>query len=132
MKKILKSESGQALITLLFFVVIGVTIISATVIILFINNLAATAVQQGVSAYYLAESGAEDGYLRLLRNPNLTPFTNLSVITGQTVSLSISSSGNNRTITSVATVSNNTVRKIQVQTVYNNGAFTISSWKEIN
>src|SRR4029077_7648817 len=60
---------GQALITLLFFTVIGVTVTSAAVAMIMVNALSGTKQQQGEVAYEIAESGAENGLIRLLRDP---------------------------------------------------------------
>src|SRR5690348_10136814 len=65
----LRSNAGQALVTLLFFMVMGVTITSAAVVILLANISASSKVEQGTTAYYIAESGAEEGMLQVLRNP---------------------------------------------------------------
>lgn len=120
----LKNSGGQALVTLLFFVIIGVTIISAEAIVLYTNILAASTVEQGVDAYYIAESGIEEGLLRLIRDPSYTGGT-LLVGTGSVV-IEV----NGGIITATGT-SNNAVRKIQVKTTSTNGALSIDSWEEI-
>ncbi len=117
-------QGGQIFITLLFFVIIGVTIISAEAIVLFTNILSASSTEQGINAYYVAESGAEEALLRLLRNPNYTGGT-ITVGSGNAV-VQIS----NGTITSTGTYASN-IKKIQVQTVNSNGIVSIVSWKEI-
>jgi len=121
------SQKGQALITLLFFMIIGVAIISSAALVLSAGILSSSTSEQGLAAYYVAESGAEDGILYLLRNPaysgSLPP---VPVGLGQ-ASVSI----NNGTIISTGSYGT-TVRKIQIQTTNSGGAFTISSWKEIN
>lgn len=138
MNKNQKLQRGQALITLLFFTVIAITIITATVTMLFINNLSASTSEQGTVAYYLAESGAEDAYLRILRNPKLTVSNQVLTIAtpSGTVNLSVTNSGTNPPFTIFATSSGTvgkTVRKIQVKAVYNtNGTISVSPWKEIN
>ena len=122
-------ESGQALVSLLFISIIGMTVITSAVILVYGNTQASGITEQGTYAYYVAESGAEEGLLRLLRNPNYTgtQSQSLSVGLGSTMILVSTASG---LITSTGTY-NSTVRKIQVQTVYNNGVRTVSSWKEI-
>ena len=136
----LKSETGQALITLIFFVVIATVVISAAVTVLFINNLSATTSEQGTLAYYIAESGAEDGYLRILRNPcyttpTTTPTPAPLVVGSGTVSLSITNTGCasfpvNITITSIGTL-NNISKKIVISAVYNTtGSISITTWKD--
>ena len=66
-----KKYPGQALITLLFYVLIVVTISSAAVILIIINSRSATSLQQGDIAYYIAESGAENAFLRLFQQKQL-------------------------------------------------------------
>jgi len=127
MKKFLNNQSGQSLITLLFFMVIGITVISAATLVLAAGILSAGNAEKGMNAYYLAESGAEDGILYLIRKPTYSgTLPSLSVGSGQ-VSVSI----NSGTITSTGTYGT-TVKKIQVNTAFVSGAFNISSWKEIN
>lgn len=75
-------ERGQALITLLFFTIIGVTVTSAAVVMILINSRSGQKQQQGEIAYQIAESGAENGVLRLLRNPDYTGETDLSIGSG--------------------------------------------------
>ena len=123
-------ESGQALISLLFVAIIGITVMSSAVILVYGNTQSASITEQGTYANYVAESGAEEGLLRLLRNPNYTGTAvgqPLPVGLGSVVIQVSTASG---LITSIGTY-NNAVRKIQVQTVYNNGVRTISSWKEV-
>ncbi len=122
------NQKGQALITLIFFTVIAVTIISAAVSVLFTNTLSTTSAQKGQEAYFAAESGAEDGFLHLLRNPQY-PSGTYQINAGVQASVTIDSVAG--TIVSTGSVGD-TVRTIRIETIYNNGAFTISSWKEIN
>lgn len=121
-------QRGQALVTLLFFMVMGVTITSAAAVILIANIHAASKVEQGLTAYYIAESGAEEGMLQLLRNPQYAGTETISVDGG--VATMSATQGNPITILSVGKY-NNFIRKVQIQTVYNNGKSTITSWKEI-
>lgn len=122
------NERGQALVTLLYIMVIGIAITSAIAVIMLVNILGGGTMQQGELAYYTAESGIENAMLNLLRNPSYT---------GETFNLGAGSVTTQVTsqnpLTIVATGRyNNIARKIQVQTIYNNNVLTISSWKEIN
>lgn len=120
----LNKNKGQALVTLLFFVIIGITIISAETVVLYNNVLAASTSEQGTDAYYVAESGIEEGIIRVIRNPNYSGGT-LTVGSGSVV-IQV----NNGTITAIGTY-NNSVRTIQITTTSTNGVLTINSWKEI-
>lgn len=119
-----RGQKGQVFVALLFFVIIGITIISAQTIVLYINILSGSATEQGANAYYIAESGIEEALLRLARSPNYTGET--LVVGSGTVVIQV----NNGIITAEGTYTNST-KKIQVQTVNNNGAVKIVSWKEI-
>ena len=122
--KILLYQKGQVFITMLFFVIIGVTIISAETIVLFTNILSGATAEQGANAYYVAESGIEEALLQLNRNPSYSGGS-LTVGSGNAV-IQV----NNGIATSAGTYANS-IKKIQVQTVKNNGALKIVSWKEI-
>ena len=119
------SEKGDILVSLLFFMVISIAIISSIVFIAFNTLKSGTNLEQGTLAYYGAETGIENALLRLVRNPSY-PGETLVLDQG---SVLIEINGN--IITSTATV-DNSIRKIQVETVYNNNILEISSWKEIN
>ena len=64
------NERGQALVTLLFFVIISTIITSAAIVIILVNSTSVAKAQAGISAYYAAESGIENAFLRLLRDIN--------------------------------------------------------------
>ena len=124
-----KSTSGQALITLLFFVLIGFSIISAAAAMIFNNTQAASVTEQGNYAKSVAESGIEEALIRLLRDPNYSgtaPGQPLS-INGASVEIQILDG----TIIATGT-HNNVVRKIEAQTVYNNNILEVISWKEVD
>ena len=121
-------QKGQILVTLLFFMVISITIVSAAVVMIIANTSGASSVERGLEAYYIAESGAENGILRLLRNPAYTGET-LAVGDG---SAEISVTGvEPRTITSIGR-SGDHVRTIEVVIGYTNNVLEVQSWREIN
>ncbi len=118
---------GQALITLLFFVIIGTTITSAAVAILLINSRAASEFEQGTNALAISESGMENALIRILRDPTYTGET-LS-IGGGTAAITVTQ-GSSVVATSEGKIGNFS-RKVQVNAGYTSGVLTISSWKEI-
>lgn len=128
MKRLIVFKSGQALVLLIVVMVVGTVITSAAVIFAIVNLKAASNLQSGEEAYAIAESGAENGILRLVRNPSYTGET-LDVGNGQAV-ISISGSGGNLTIVSEG-VKGNFRRKVEVTGGYVNNIFTVSTWKEI-
>lgn len=117
-------EGGQALVTLLFFMVMSITITTAAVLVVLANSSVASINEQGLSAYYGAEAGAEEGILRLLRNPSY------SGESFSTNNVNVTVSVNSNTILATGSAAN-AKRTIQVQTVYNNNALTVTSWKEM-
>ena len=119
-----RGQKGQVFITMLFFVIIGVTIISAETIVLFTNILSGSATEQGTNAYYAAESGIEEALLQLNRNPGYSG-GELTVGQGNAV-IQV----DNGVITVTGSYAN-TIRKIQAQRVNDNGTLKIVSWKEI-
>lgn len=128
MKILKKFTQGQALITLLFFTVIGVTITSAAVIVLLTNSASGTKLQQGVIAYEIAQSGAENAKLRLLRDPNYQG--EVLPIGEGTATILVSSSSGTFTISSVGQIGN-FKRKAEVTAVYEDYILTFSSIKEV-
>lgn len=120
-------EKGQALITLLFFVLISLTITAGAIIIIIANSISVSKFQEGTIAYYTAESGVENALLRLLRDPNYTGET-LTIGTS-TVVITVTGS-NPKTVASVGQ-NGNFKRTVQAQMNYNNGYYTFSNWKEI-
>ena len=119
-----RGQKGQVFITMLFFVIIGVTIISAETIVLFTNILSGSATEQGTNAYYAAESGIEEALLQLNRNPG---YSGGELTVGQG---NAATQVGNGIITATGTYAG-TIKKIEVQIVNNDGALRIVSWKEI-
>ena len=119
-----KNHKGQALVSLLMFVLVAMTVIISSITTAISNTRATSIGQQAVDAYYVAEAGAENALIRLLRNPNYSGET-LTVGNNQSV---VTVAGS--TITSIGNV-NNLTRKIEVKISYTNNQMTIISWKEI-
>jgi len=123
---------GQALITLLFFTAIGITVISAAVVMTLVNSLSVSKQQQGEVAYEIAESGLDNGLIRLLRSPNTYTGETLPVGSGSaTITVTGSgTSGNPYIVTSTGTIGL-FVRKVQATATYVNNLFTVTSQQEI-
>ncbi len=117
---------GQALITLLFFSIVAMTITSAAVIVTLTQAKTTSSIGLSDEAYYLAESRAENALLRLLRDQTYTG-EQLALGTG-VVTIQVTGT-NPKTITSQAT-SSGYLRTVQVQTDYTNNILTVLSWKE--
>lgn len=121
------SQRGQTLVLLLILMVVAITITSAATVIALTNAQDTTKLDQGSIAYNLAESGAENALLRLLRDPN---YTGEMLSIGQGTSTSTVSGAVSKTITADGRIGNFT-RKVQVNISYNNNVLSINSWKEI-
>src|SRR3989344_3041559 len=120
-------ESGQALVSLLFFTIIAITIISAAIFMAITNATSTSKIQEGVDAYYIAESGIENALLRLLRDPSYAG-ENLTVGSG-TVNIIVSGT-NPKTVVATASAGNFT-RTVQAEMNYSGGFYTFSNWREI-
>jgi len=119
---------GQALITLLFFTVIAITVTSAAVIIIMTNSLSGAKFQQGEIAYSIAKTGTENAKLRLLRNPDYAGEV-LTVGDGE-AEVTVTKNGNQYAIVSKGTIGN-FMKQIQINATYSNELLTINSQEEI-
>ena len=123
----ISGEDGQALITLLFFSIVGITITSAAAVVIAVNSLSTSRIQQGLTAYSSAEAGIENTLLRLLRDPNYTGET--LTVGEDTVEVIVT--GANPKIISSQAKEGNSLHKIEVQAQYSDNILTVLSWKEI-
>ena len=122
-------KTGQTLVTLLIFMIIGITITTASVVMVIVNSRNISRIEQGNDALGVAESGVEDAVLRLLRDPSITNTSWTLTVGSSTTTVQITSTGGTqRTITSTA-VAGNFTRKVQVDLTLN-GQLTINSWQE--
>lgn len=125
--QIIHAKKGQALITLLIFMVVALTVSTTATLLLVSSSRSATKLEMGLNALHIAESGAENAVLRLLRDSSYTGEPAFA-LNGGTVTVSVT--GNNpKTIISEGRVGD-FVRKVQVVVTYTS-ILTITSWKEI-
>lgn len=113
---------------LLVLMTAGVVITSAAVVMIIVNSQAASKFSLGQDAYGIAESGAENAILRLVRNPSYVGET-LTVGSG-TATITVTGSST-KTIVSEG-VRGSFRRKIQVVGSYVNNIFTPTTWTEID
>lgn len=118
---------GQAMVTLLSFTAIGITVITAIAVMIYANLQSSISFQQGVLADEAAEAGVENALLRLLRNPSYTGET-LQIGNGTAVIL-VTGTGP-YTITSTGTY-RNFQKKIEVVATYTNNLMQVTSKKEV-
>jgi hypothetical protein len=121
-------KSGQALVILLVFMVVATTVTFAAVGLTVSGSQSSTRQELGAEVYTIAESGVENGLIRLLRDPDY-PGETLTVGNG-TATIVVDTVGNTSTITATGRV-DNFVRVVRVTTVTSGGVLTVSSWQEI-
>ncbi|HSE61386.1 MAG TPA: hypothetical protein VLA88_03760 [Candidatus Saccharimonadales bacterium] len=120
------AQSGQALVALLCFMAMAITITTAAVIVTLVNAQTTSKYTLGQETLSIAESGIDNAMLRLARDPAYTGET-LTVGNG-TVTITVSGSPT-ITITSVGTMGNFR-RTIEATASRTNNTLVISSWKE--
>jgi len=125
----MKKNSGHILVILLFFMVLAVTVITASVSLMILTSSSTNLFISGNQAREIAEAGIENALIRLLRDPNYSGENDLTVGNG---SVDITVMGaSSKTITATGELDNR-IKKIEVQANINNNILTISSFKEIN
>lgn len=122
-----RMERGVALITLLFFMIIAMTVTSAAVIMILINSLSGMKLQEGEIAYHIARSGGENAVLRLLRNPSYSGET--LAVGGGTAVITVTGSGP-YTILSEGR-NGNFLRRVEITADYVNNLLTVTSQREV-
>lgn len=121
------NNKGQALVTLVFFTLIGLTVATAAIVVTLTSTIAAGKVQSGTLTFEEAESGAENAYLKLLRNPNYMGET----MTINNASVTITVTGTSPVIITSRAVSGNFARAVEIRLTRTNGKYSVQSWKEI-
>lgn len=110
---------GQALVTLLFFMVIATTVTTAAILVIAVNSASGSKFQDGSVAYEIAQSGADNAVLRLLRDPSYSGEI-LPVGSGSaTVTLTGSGTAADPYIILSVGQIGNFIKKVQVRASYN-------------
>ncbi|TSC88141.1 MAG: Uncharacterized protein G01um101416_164 [Microgenomates group bacterium Gr01-1014_16] len=120
-------KPGQTLIFLLVFITMAITVTTAATLIIISNSQAASKLEQSLTAYAVAESGAENALLRLLRDP---------AYAGETLTIgggiaTISATGSNPKVILSKGAYRNFLRQVQVTANYVSGILTVTSWQEV-
>jgi hypothetical protein len=125
-----KKNSGTSLISLLLIAVIGLTIAGGATMMVIINSQSGLKFQESTLAYALAQSGADNAMLRLLRDPSYIGESNLQM-DGGTVDIAVSNINGGFIATTSGRVGNY-IRKIQIRARYDeNHVLVVDSRKEI-
>lgn len=107
--------------------IIAITLTTTAVAVMVSNSLSVTRSEQNIQALEIAEAGAQNALVRLLRATNYTGET-LAVGDGN---VTVTVSGTNmKTIKSVGTIANFS-RTIQVSVTITNGVLAVTSWAEL-
>ena len=126
-----KTESGQALIILIFAIGLSITILTGVTLtaVTLAKNTFLTETSQ--TTFYAAESGVEYGLMKLIRTPSGcgAPVDSLT-IGSSTVTVSYSLVGSVCTI-AVTSTNNTIVKKVQVQATISGSKVTYCCWKEL-
>jgi len=123
----MKHQSGQALIVLLFFMIIAITLSTTAIAVVASNSLSVTNTEESTHALEIAEAGAQDGLIRLIRTPNFSGET--LTVNGGSATVVVTGSSM-KTILSTG-VNGNFTRKIQVTASFAGGILTITGWQEV-
>lgn len=121
-------KKGQALISLIFFVVIAMIITSTAVAVSIANSISVSKLHSGTEALYIAESGIEEAVLRLIRDPNYSGGT----VTVGSGTATITITGETTKIITSEGRDGNFIRKIRATADYNDNIVSILTWTEIN
>lgn len=124
---------GQALMTLIFFMVIGITVTTGAIGLILVNSINGSKQQQGELAYQVAESGVENALIRVLRTP--PPAYMGEVLTVGTGTATITATGSGTPADPIVILSKgqvgNYLRQIEVRTKYQNNLLEIVSQREV-
>ncbi|MBI2442795.1 MAG: hypothetical protein HYV40_02715 [Candidatus Levybacteria bacterium] len=118
---------GQSLVTILIVVIIAMTLAAGAIMLTVTNTIASSAYSLGNEAYYVAESGAENAVIRLLRDKS---YSGETLAVGENTA-TVTVSGSDPYVIVSSGRAGNFVRKVQVTLGYPDSIMTITSWKEI-
>jgi hypothetical protein len=122
----MNTKSGQALVVLLFYMIIAITLTTTAVAVIVSNSLSVTEEEEGNRALQVAEAGAENSLLRLMRN---TSYQGETITLGDGSATSTVSGTIIKTIVSTGTIGGIS-RVVQVGVDTTSGVMTVTSWQE--
>ncbi len=122
-------RAGQALVSLLVFMVIGITIAGAAITVTIINSQATAGYLLGEQALAAADSGVENALMQLLRNHGYTGET--LTLGNQSVIITVTAAGASRTILAEG-ISQNMHRKVQATATFSGTVLAVNTWAEID
>lgn len=122
------TQEGQALVILLFYMIIAIMLSTTAVAVVVANSLSVTRNEEGYHALEIAEAGAENALIRLMRSTSYSGET--LTVGGGSVTVTVDGSSSQKIATSSGTVGSFT-RSVQITTTINNGIITLTSWQEL-
>lgn len=120
-------RNGNTLVMLLFFIVILITITASSVVLSIVNTQSIHDLQGSIKALQIAESGAEEALLRLIRNPDYLG-GDIDVGAGSAI---ITVEGEGSKIIESYGQYMNFSHTIQVQTSYTDNVLIVEDWSQI-
>jgi hypothetical protein len=123
----MKKESGQALIVLLFFMIIAITLSTTAIAVVANNSLSVTRTEENAHALEIAEAGAQNALIRLIRIPGYTGET--LTVSGGSATVVVTGAST-KTILSTG-VNGSFTRKIKVTATFTGGILTVVGWQEV-
>lgn len=121
------SQTGSVMIALLIFIIVGTLVTSSAVMLMVDNTVISTAELTATEVHNMAESGAENAILRLLRDPSYTGET-MIVGDGQVV---VIVTGSEPIIVNSQASLASTQKTVEVELSRQNGVLTVNSWEAV-
>lgn len=129
-KSIIKTQTGQALVLVLMVAAVVLTVTTVAIGVVISSSYSTLRKQNELLTFAVAESGAEESLIRLLRNPNYSGGNLL--VSGGNATITV---GGNQPPIVVANLGNlnNHQKKVQLELARNlaTTVITINQWKEI-
>jgi hypothetical protein len=122
-----KIMTGQALVILLFYMIIAITLSTTAVSVVLSNSMSVMREEQSIRALEIAEAGGENAFLRLVRD---TGYAGETLTVGDGNATVTVTGDNTKTILSTGVVGTFS-RTIQAIVTIDNGIMTITSWTEV-
>jgi len=124
----MKYKSGQAMVMVLLISVLLISVTTMAVGMVVTNALSTSREESGQHALEIAESGVQEGILRVLRDPSVTLGGLVLTVDAGSATVDITGSGT-KIITSVGVFSDYE-RTVQAQVHLDAGQLVIDSWSE--
>ena len=119
-------RKGQAVIMLLLISLMIISLVTTMVAVAAALLKETTILSQGERAFYTAEAGAQEGILRLLRDPSYTGASNLPLGDGV---VTIDVTGDSPKIVTSTAMVDGQIRKVSREVTRVSGEWVITNWR---